>query len=962
MKIEGIKTAEYNVNITNEVTINSFNAKDMMDGVSFGSSVMGFLSEEMNNSSILANEEDAMESLKNKAAVLKDNLTSIFNKMGTGTVVKMDEEGIDVNNTDTKELVTVVEQIQIKLATYCEDFEATVNIDAKDVASVIGQGAAAYEISKKMSELGMTPTKESVSEALEAFNTAMELNREISDGTKSYLMKNNMQPSIKNLYIAEHANAAVDKVSGINNSEWQEILPQVEKIITDSGMEVNEESVEMAKWLVDRELPVNKDELTKLDALTDISHNFDSEFIMDRIVATMMEGLKANRTLLTGENLPWEEAVKAIETINNATPSIIMNFVSSEFSYNLNGLREAENLKQEINPDDKDEKYIKATRQLWEIRLMMTINAGRTLEKNGININTLEISKLVEELRNYEADKLNDTNYKSEDIAKANTVLYDFMSLKSAPAATIGAVIKEGTIVNAVNISQHGNLIGERFKSAGIAYEALSTEIRRDLGDNISKAVKASTGDILAGLGLNRSFENERAVRILAYNEMEITHEQIDKVKAYDASINTLFDRLNPECTLKMLQDEINPLEMPVDELAEYLLKMQEELRPREESFAEFLYKLDQKGEIEAGEREKFIGIYSMVNMFSKDGMNAVGSLINQGLELNMGNLMTAYYSRRDKGMDISVDNDTPVIHVEDKVTYYRNLFAKTEGKINPDVLEKINSEMESMTPEEFVQEVVEHKTENNPIHEKIQKDIEKASNLPKDTYKFIVDNNIFESVNNVLAADEFLNEPKKVFDTYDKETGENSGEELLKVLDDKEELIKEYQRLVDNTRKLLDSALVNKNSYVDMEALRMMGRQINMVQTMSSQNYFCIPFSNEKTEGIIHLKVVESSETQGVFNIRFNLEDGSSVTIEGKVSDTDIKANIMCQNEEAVSIFEEKITELMDELNSKGFESIQINVNKVNNQPDGTGKNNDKVATRKIFGAAKIFISNLTK
>ena len=54
-----------------------------------------------------------------------DNLTAIFNKMDSGMVVSMNEDGIDVNNTEAKELVTVVEQIQIKLATYCEDLVST---------------------------------------------------------------------------------------------------------------------------------------------------------------------------------------------------------------------------------------------------------------------------------------------------------------------------------------------------------------------------------------------------------------------------------------------------------------------------------------------------------------------------------------------------------------------------------------------------------------------------------------------------------------------------------------------------------------------------------------------------------------------------------------------------------------------------------------------------------------------
>lgn len=966
MKIESFNTKDYNMNITNETQTKTFNAKELSDVVSFGSSVMGFLGEEMTNTSLLGESEETLDSLKAKATVLKDNLTAIFNKMDTGTVVKMNEEGIDVNNIETKELVTVVEQIQIKLATYCEDFEATVDIDAAAVADVIGQGAVAYEISKKMSEAGMAPARENVSEAMEAYNTASEFDKELSDGTKTYLLKNNLKPSIKNVYIAEHASASANKPVNLSDKEWQGIMPQVEKIIEKANMPVDEKTLKMAKWLVEREIPVTEEQLNKLADLEEVSAVIDKDFLIDRIIATMQEGMKANKTVITGESLPWEEAVSAIETVNSATPSVIMWWSYSELSYTLDGLRDAENLNQEMAPDVGDEKYLKATRQLWEVRLMMTVNAGRALEKNGIQINTMEISDLVEELKSYEQSRINEKlsknemPYSKEDITRANDVMTRFISLRKAPAVVIGTVIDENKPVNAVNMEAHIPELIQKFEKAGSAYEALSTEIRSDLGDNISKAVKASTKDILEGLGLEANRANERAVRILAYNDMEITEDRIDKVKAMDEAVNTLFERLNPECTLKMLREGVNPLEMQVDELSEYLLNMQMELAPRDEKFSEFLYRLDKKGEISSEDREKFIGVYSMVNRFTKDGMNAIGALINQNLELNMGNLMTAYYSRKDRGMDLSVDDTTPTIHVEDKVTYYKNLFGRVMDKITPEVLTQMGSEMEDMTPEEFAEKLVENKPDNELQYEKQRMDLEKATRLSNEAYKFVTDNKLFESVNTVLAAGEFLEEPGKVFKDYNSETGEDAGEALLKALDSKDEILKEYDKLVDNTRKLLEESQLTRNSYVDMEALRMMGNQINMIHSLSRQNYFCIPFTGENTEGIIHLKVIESDNEQGTFNIKINLKDNSRVTVEGKVEGDSVKATIMCQNETAVAGFESQIETLNNELEKAGFRDIAIRVGRVKDQPEGSNQSKESVSTQRIYRATKIFISNL--
>ena len=139
-----------------------------------------------------------------------------------------------------------------------------------------------------------------------------------------------------------------------------------------------------------------------------------------------------------------------------------------------------------------------------------------------------------------------------------------------------------------------------------------------------------------------------------------------------------------------------------------------------------------------------------------------------------------------------------------------------------------------------------------------------------------------------------------------------------------------------------------------------MMGNQVHMIQALSRQNYFCIPFSGENTEGIIHLKVVESDNEQGVFNIKFNLRNGSKVTVEGKVDKDSVKASILCQDENYVKIFEEKFSVIEEKLNGMGFEQVSIRAGKATNHPEGQGKNKDGVSTQRIYSASKIFITNL--
>ena len=101
MKIDGFGTHGYKLDLTSELENKKVKSTFCMDTVSFGSNIMGIFDDDKENSSMLGQSEQTLESLRAKATVLKDNLNAIFNKMDTGSLVKMDEDGIDVNNTES---------------------------------------------------------------------------------------------------------------------------------------------------------------------------------------------------------------------------------------------------------------------------------------------------------------------------------------------------------------------------------------------------------------------------------------------------------------------------------------------------------------------------------------------------------------------------------------------------------------------------------------------------------------------------------------------------------------------------------------------------------------------------------------------------------------------------------------------------------------------------------------------
>ena len=79
------------------------------------------------------------------------------------------------------------------------------------------------------------------------------------------------------------------------------------------------------------------------------------------------------------------------------------------------------------------------------------------------------------------------------------------------------------------------------------------TAPRADLGDSIQKAFR-NVDDILNDIGLEATEANQRAVRILGYNQIEITQESVAEMKAADEQVQRVFRNLTPATVTEMIR------------------------------------------------------------------------------------------------------------------------------------------------------------------------------------------------------------------------------------------------------------------------------------------------------------------------------------------------------------------------------------------------------------------------
>lgn len=497
---------------------------------------------------------------------------------------------------------------------------------------------------------------------------------------------------------------------------WDNLEQKIDAVVGQAGLDTDADTkaqaVENAKWLVSNGIELNAKNLTLVTDLRNLSLPMEQGDIADMCVTAMENGKAPVQADMTGEQSIAQQAHEIMEQTANISDEAVHETVEAGKEINIKNLSEAqrqideqavsnagvkntdaektsadnksvEMVEAEPGADTVDEtalKEVQARRQLEEIRLIMTEEANRHLLRAGILVDTTELSQLVEALKAAE-NNIRSILFQGEDAAQneQRALIYEetisrTKELAGMPAAVLGKLlskIPQSTLLhiheagkeleNQLN-GQNGNQNAgsgqnqNRQDRASAAYETLMTEPRKDLGDKISKAFR-NIDEILTDLGLETSESNRRAVRILGYNRMDITEENINAVKSADSQVTGVISRMTPATTLQMIREQKNPLEMTMEELEDYLDNRDLDPAADAEKYSKFLQRLDRSNAISQEEREAYIGIYRMFRQIEKSDGAVIGSLVATGAQVNFKNMLSAVRTAADKNMDVRVDD-----------------------------------------------------------------------------------------------------------------------------------------------------------------------------------------------------------------------------------------------------------------------------------------------------------------
>lgn len=430
--------------------------------------------------------------------------------------------------------------------------------------------------------------------------------------------------------------------------------------------------------------------------------------------------------------------------------------------------------------------------------------------------------------------------------------------------ATISGIVEEGRILQ------------KQFEQANSTYETIMTAPRADLGDSIKKAFR-NVDDILKDMNLEIDDANRRAIRIMGYNQITITEDNLEKIKKADRQVQNIITNMKPGMTLEMIREGKNPLEMSLEEIQQYIQERENDFVNDTQKYSEFLYKLEKKNDIKEAEREAYIGIYRLFRQVEKSDGAVIGSLINQNAEINFSNLLSSVRSRKAKATDIKVNDSTGFVKE-----------VKQKGKSISEQIEKGFANVENSLmptgkmPEIILKEVQQLQNDSELEKQLLEQQMQeiregmKLTGKEKDyleMYQQPVTLDHMQSVMNLnekrgVTFKKIIRLEQDVTSSDLKEAEESilkEAQDFLSTMEKEDVREQSYEKVIAHTKQVLEETLEHKKlGYTDIKELQSMYKQISVASALSKEENYEIPVQIGEEITSINLKIVQGTTNKG--------------------------------------------------------------------------------------------------
>lgn len=1010
MQIENLINKSTDTKNTDTKTINDMTAgmrvsdyikTDSSDNMSKKAAVVGSSNSVDMSDTIYARPQAKNEAGNNDGTDMAENLLNDMNQTSenrrndmivTASTTTSDDykaakdDGYDVIVTETDKIKAVLAKAGVDISIYGDD------LSREQLTDITGSQTEAAMLVNQMKAYDIPATDDNIKAGTDAIDRAKSLTN-ISNETKAYLVRNNMNPTVSNVYKATYSSSQVQdyrqktKMTEISDELFDELKPQLKQILEEAHIDSSDENLNQCRWLIDEDIAVTPDNVllaNQIDGITAAGENVSSDFYARAVTEALAMGKKATDATMSQDGLTFDMAKKACDVLGEATADDIVTLESDNIPVTIENLSKliaargkdsaasqasANKAADNQITDSREARLVTAQRKLEEARLSMTAEANLSLIKKGVSIDTEPIERVVELLKQQPAYVLT--------LESADDTVYELY--------TAGKAMKQS------------------LEAAASGYETLMTSPRADMGDSISKAFQ-NVDDILKELQIDTSESNRRAVRILAYNSTEITEDNIKQIKSVDEQVQRAFSDMTPAVTIEMIKRGISPLDMSMSDISDTARRIKSENPDeRDEKFSEFLWKLEKKNEISEEERDSYIGIYRLISQVEQSDGAVIGSLVNQGADITMKNLLTAVRVRGKSAMDYKVDDTfagvdsvSRGIKIDSQIesAYHTNCLRDVLDTLSPEKMEFVQYDSWlDMTPEQLRQAVYEA-NEDNALSEQYAteqlRQFNQAVSVPENVYAFLEKYDVKTTAVNLMAASRLMKNPsetvRNLWERGDSATARALLDETLRRFSESvknpKELAQAQETLADTAEHVMDSMIIEDRhtGSIDLRQMKLLCSQLRIASNMSRQENYIVPI--ETADGItgMKLRIVRGEDKKGMVDIFLEDKKCGRVAAYFEAKENSVSAMIVTDDEQTKKLFEDNIT-MFEAGISDGEQRVRIDValehdisakeSKMSDMKSNTESDNEtkkqldggeSVQTTRLYHIAEQFIVNVQR
>lgn len=963
---------------------------------------------------------------------LEQHTTSAVDRMTGEDVQDMEQDGMSVGKREVDQVDRMLSRVKKQrmereagLEAYKENSqeqqEQIQQISEQLAADRVAGSGVTEQIVRALENANLPVTENNIKRISRAMDMA-NVTPDMSDQAMQYMLAQEISPTIGNVYHAQYAGSSqkyndyvvqygngyqsaaviyegttVQGISPDKESMWQEIEPQVKNIIAEAGMEVNAETLKQARWLFSNDLPVTKESLTELATLQQVKEQYDPQQILEKVVNSYVLGEELEGVLLIPENM-------------DATMQSVQAFLA-EVEEQLRGVVPVSGKEETFA--DTDISLVTKRRQLEEVRLKMTADAANRLSSKGISLDVEHIEDIVKELREME-----DAYYRSilqeggvvdgkEQVDLLRHTQETVRDLGRQPSYILGSTLSKTVEITLEEMHGEGRILQAKLDRAGQAYDTLMTRPDRELGDSMQKAFQ-NIPEILIDMKLDDTEANVRAVKILAYNHMPITEDNVFQVKAYDAQVDQLLKDLHPAVTVELIKRNINPLECTIADLDTTIREIKDELGiSDDEKYSKYLYQLEQRHGISQADRATFINIYKLLNNVQKMSGAAVGYVLQTDREMTLENLLTAVRTLKGGGVEAQAGDSSDMQDIkysrsmllsqvqesfskeEDaKEKYYNMVVDALSEEISPSGLEHMRMDMGSQGEEfsnglfkrnieqllqqvRYAKKMDKQEELDTGYEEEFLKNLRQVTDNSSRMISYLNANEIPITIENLMAAgnistvyEDLMNQAKKTPGKQQEEL-EETVENMVEGMEDADGMLEQYDTLASNVEAILEARFADSQiTSMELQELRMQTGRVGLLRQLAARQDYHIPVVTGENVTNIHLTIVNGTEDAGKVAIRMDSDRFGNISATFEVQNDGVNGVVLCASRKAADDMQEETEQLKERFSVQGMElgrvTYGLQTKSTEAYENTIGDAQHTKDTRQLYQVAKAFIKHV--